>query len=234
MNISVVIPALNEEANIQNVINGLGAQTRPPDEIIVVDNGSEDDTVEIARAHGARMLSYPRPDVHFGNIGLVLQTGVEAAKGDIIVTTGADATHPPDYLLHVEQYFRENPKLVLLGGPVYFSNGDPWSDFLMECANVHRGFWSNLGYPIFWGTNTNFRKNAFMLTEGYRGVAAHGPVEEWIVTLRLGRVGEHLWSNDLYSYTKLADYYRNYFYAAPLSVAPLATLAGLAALSGAI
>ncbi len=178
------------------------------------------------------MLSYPRPDVYFGNIGLVFQTGVEAARGDVIVTTGADFTHPTDYLAKVEQYFMENPKLVLLGGPVYFSNGDPWSDFLMNCANFHRGFWSNMGYPIFWGGNTNFRKTAFMLTEGYKGAAAHGPVEEWIVSLRLSRVGDSLWSDDVYSYTKLADYYRTYFHALPWSVAPLLGYAGLAALAG--
>ncbi|MBA7654220.1 hypothetical protein ES703_62096 [subsurface metagenome] len=232
MNISVVIAALDEEENIANVIKGLRAQTRPPNEIVVVDNESEDNTVEIARAHGARILTYPRPDIRFGNIGLVFQTGVEAAKGDIIVTTGADFTHPPDYLAKVEQYFRENPKLVLLGGPVHLSNPDPLTDFLMGCYNLSRSFWASCGVALFWGGNTSFRKNAFMLTEGYRGSGAHGPVEEWILSSRLSRVGDWLWSDDVYCFTKVAEGYRAYVYAIPLSVAPLGAWAGLAALSG--
>lgn len=71
-----------------------------------------------------------------------------------------------------------------------------------------------------------------MLTEGYKGAAAHGPVEEWILSFRLSRVGDALWSEDVYSYTKLAEHYRAYFYAIPLSVAPLGAWAGLAALAG--
>ena len=232
MNISVVIPALNESENIQNCINSLKAQTRKPDQIIVIDNESDDNTAEIARAHGATVLSYPRPELWFGNVGLVRQKGVQAAHGDVIVSTDADFTHPKDYLAKVEQHFRENPKLVVLGGPIFLSNPDPWSDFLLNCANFHRGFWSNMGYPQFWGGNTSFRKNAFMLTEGYKGAAAHGPVEEWIMSLRLSRVGEALWSEDVYSFTKLAEYSRAYFHAIPLSVAPLGALAGLAALAG--
>jgi glycosyltransferase involved in cell wall biosynthesis len=228
----VVIAALNEEKNIPDCLKSLSDQTRQPNEVVVVDNGSEDNTADIARELGARVLRYPRPDLHFGNIGMVFQTGVEAAEGDVIVTTGADFIHPEDYVEKLERYYLENPRLVLLGGPVYFSNGDPWSDFMLECANWHREFWANMGYPLFWGGNTSFRKNAFVLSDGYKGLAAHGPVEEWMLSLRLSKKGDWKWRNEVYSFTKLADHYRAYFHAIPWSLVPLAGYAGLTVLTG--
>lgn len=230
-----MIPCLNEEQNIAKCIRSLQAQKRPPNEIVVVDNGSKDRTVEVSMGLGARVLGFPPPDLYGGNIGLVRQKGTEEAGGDIIVSTDADCTFPPEYLERVEAYFTGNPKLVLLSGPVYPSNPedlDAWTEIVMSTlffynTNFHKSYCAALGVPTFRGSNTSFRKSAFNLTEGYKGAAGHGPVEEWIVSFRLSRVGEYAYADDVYVYTVVPGYWRTFCYALPLSVLPTAVWAGL-------
>ena len=229
-----MIPALNEHENIANCLEGLQNQTRRPDEVIVVDNESEDDTAEIARSLGAKVLSFPRPDIYFGNVGLVRQKGVESAVGDVVISTDADFTHPADYVQKVEDRFSANSNLAGLGGPVLISNPDPWTTFLFNVANLHHDYLAGWGVPVFWGGNTSFRKDAFMRAGGYKGAAGHGPVEEWIVSFRLTRVGDVVWDSDLYSFTKMSEHNRAYMYALPLSVTPLGVFGLASVLFGVI
>lgn len=228
----MIIPAFNESENIGECLKSLQAQTRPADEIIVVDNESEDETAEIACTYGVKVLSYPRPDVRHGNIGLVRQKGAEEAEGDLIVSTDADCVYPSDWLRKIEDHFNSNPKLALLGGPVLASNRDPLNDFMMGIGSFGRSYVAGWGIPYFLAANTSFRKDAFLLTEGYKGAGGHGPIEEWVVSFRLSRVGEWLWDDDLICFTRVPESWRAYTVALPLSMAPLAAWGGAAALKG--
>ena len=60
MSVSVILPTLNAAGEIAALLAALMGQTQPPDEILVVDSGSTDGTAELARAHGARVMSIPR------------------------------------------------------------------------------------------------------------------------------------------------------------------------------
>jgi len=86
--VSVVIPAYNEAMSIGNVIANCKAFC---DEIIVVDDGSTDDTAEIAKKSGAVVVRNEK------NLGVTktTQVGFEQAHGDIIVTMDADGQHDP-------------------------------------------------------------------------------------------------------------------------------------------
>jgi glycosyltransferase involved in cell wall biosynthesis len=95
--VSIIIPAYNEEANIQSVINELQTLLRQHDvfpEIIVVDDGSSDMTGRVARAAGARVIQ------HRSNrgYGASLKTGISAATHEIIGIIDADGTYPAKYL----------------------------------------------------------------------------------------------------------------------------------------
>ena len=85
-NVSVVIPALNEEEPIAGVVREVAA-TKIPAEIIVVDNGSSDRTAERAREAGARVVTAPR------GYGIACATGVAAVRSecDIVVFSMAMA-----------------------------------------------------------------------------------------------------------------------------------------------
>jgi len=88
---TVVIPAFNEEAGIQSVIRELQQGLADYDfELIVVDDGSEDRTAELAREAGATVLSQP---VNRG-YGAALKTGIRQAAHDNILIIDADGTYP--------------------------------------------------------------------------------------------------------------------------------------------
>jgi len=95
--ISIVIPAYNEGKGIANTLSELKAMLSENDidaEIIIVDDGSSDNTAEIALRSGARVLR------HFSNrgYGASLKTGIPAASNRIVAMTDADGTYPFRYI----------------------------------------------------------------------------------------------------------------------------------------
>ena len=89
--VSIVIPAMNEADAIGSVVSQLrGAATWR--EIIVVDDGSEDDTATRARAAGACVIRHP---YNKGN-GAAVKTGIRRASGEFVLIIDADGQHPPE------------------------------------------------------------------------------------------------------------------------------------------
>ena len=89
--LTIVIPAYHEEANIGNVVRRVRA-SRPGCEIIVVDDGSTDRTAVEAEAAGARVVRHP---YNKGN-GAAVKTGIRAARGEVIQLLDADGQHSPE------------------------------------------------------------------------------------------------------------------------------------------
>src|SRR2546423_13146775 len=89
---SIVIPAFNEAASIASVVTGLlGAA--PWHEILVVDDGSSDETGREAAIAGARVVRHP---YNIGN-GAAVKTGIRNASGAFVLIADADGQHrPPD------------------------------------------------------------------------------------------------------------------------------------------
>jgi glycosyltransferase involved in cell wall biosynthesis len=104
--VSVVIPTLNEEANIGWVLERIPAWV---EEVILVDGGSEDRTVEIARTLRCEVVVViePRPGK-----GVALRTGFEAATGDVIVMIDADGSMDPGEIEHYVRAIGEGYDLV--------------------------------------------------------------------------------------------------------------------------
>jgi hypothetical protein len=89
--VTVIVPALNEAEAIGRVVREL--LVRYPDyEVLVVDDGSIDDSGDIARAVGARVLRHEWNQGY----GASLKTGCRAARGDIVVCFDADGQHNPN------------------------------------------------------------------------------------------------------------------------------------------
>src|SRR5690554_760391 len=90
MNVSVVLPAKNEAAAIGSTLERIFTHV-PGAEVIVVNDGSTDNTLEIAQAAGAKVVSHPYSK---GN-GAAIKSGARAATGDVIVFMDADGQHDP-------------------------------------------------------------------------------------------------------------------------------------------
>ena len=88
MRISIILPAKNEANGLRQTLPGLKA-AYPEAEVIVVDDGSTDDTAAVAADHGVRVLSSP---YSMGN-GAAIKRGARAASGEILVFMDADGQH---------------------------------------------------------------------------------------------------------------------------------------------
>jgi glycosyltransferase involved in cell wall biosynthesis len=106
--ISIVIPARNEARSLGELLPRLAALMGEA-EIIVVDDGSADDTAAVCVQAGVRHLRHPYPK---GN-GAAIKTGARAARGDIIVFMDGDGQHKPEDIPALLKKFDEGYDMVV-------------------------------------------------------------------------------------------------------------------------
>lgn len=111
--LSVVIPVLNEEEIIERSLVSLKRQTYRNFEVVLIDDGCTDNTIDIARNVGVNELSV----VKGPGLGLAeaLRIGVDASKGEIIVRQDADDFSLPARLERQVHFMQENPECVVVG-----------------------------------------------------------------------------------------------------------------------
>jgi len=104
--LSLIIPARNEERNLPKLLRSLATQAVRPKEIIVVDDGSADRTAEIARKFGAKVVpSLPLPDGWRGKVWACHQ-GAESATGQLFMFLDADTWFEPEGLARLLAEFQ--------------------------------------------------------------------------------------------------------------------------------
>ncbi len=119
MRTSVIIPCRNAARTVADAVASALAQTEPPAEVLVVDDASEDESAEIARRAGARVLSSPVRR----NAGGARNAGIDAASGELLAFLDADVVAPRDWLERSRAAFEADPGIVGVGGRVV--NGRP-------------------------------------------------------------------------------------------------------------
>lgn len=165
MTISVILPAKNEAGGLDRTLPALTA-CMPGAEIIVVDDGSTDETAAIAKAHGAKVLSSP---YSMGN-GAAIKRGARAATGEVLVFMDADGQHDPACIPALLAKLEEGYDMVV--------GARDWSGQ----AGVHRGA-ANAFYNWLASCMTGF--DVKDLTSGFRAVRA-GKFREFIHLLPNG------------------------------------------------
>lgn len=108
MDFSIVIPAKNEEEGLARFLPSL-RQIYPEVEVIVVNDGSTDNTVQVCEDHGVRVISHPYSK---GN-GAAIKTGARAAIGDYIVFMDGDGQHDPEDIARLLYRMEEGYDLVV-------------------------------------------------------------------------------------------------------------------------
>ncbi|MBW2602835.1 MAG: glycosyltransferase family 2 protein [Deltaproteobacteria bacterium] len=104
---SVIIPCYNESQTIGRLVNNI-SNLYPDFEIIVIDDGSTDDTAVIAEEAGATVYSHP---YNIGN-GAAIKSGIRRASGDILVFMDADLQHNPEDIETMLSYLPDYDMVV--------------------------------------------------------------------------------------------------------------------------
>jgi glycosyltransferase involved in cell wall biosynthesis len=119
--LSVVIPAHNAEQTLPDVLGALRAQDPAPVEVIVVDDGSTDNTAAVAAHHGARVVETD----HVGYVGGARNAGWTEARGDVVVFLDADMVPAPGWAAGLVRALREFPGAIVGCGRT-FSGRSAW------------------------------------------------------------------------------------------------------------
>ncbi len=162
--VTVVIPALNDATMLRQCFAALAAQTRQPDEIVIVDNGSTDDTAAVALAAGAVVVREP-----IRGIGPASARGYDTATGDILARLDADSVPPPDWIARVVGRFEARPELAALTGPGKFYGSTPTVHWLAEHLYIGGYLWfvgMLLGHAPLFGSNLALRHETWQRLRG--------------------------------------------------------------------
>ncbi len=120
---SVVIATRNRCNLLRDTLQSLTRQTRPPDEIIVVDNGSTDETRAVCEEF---MNTLPLVYVFEPNPGIpkARNAGIRKATGDIICFIDDDCTADERWLEYMEDPFLRDPNIACVGGNILHADAD--------------------------------------------------------------------------------------------------------------
>lgn len=129
--ISVIVPAYNAAQTLPACLAALCRQTQPPDEIIVVDDGSQDQTAQLARAHGAQVLEQP----HLGPAA-ARNLGLRQAGGDIVLFTDSDCEPEAAWVAEMVRPFVD-PQVVGVKGSYRTRQQEPVAR-LVQCEFEER------------------------------------------------------------------------------------------------
>ena len=208
MTISVIVCAHDEERFIAACLHSLLAQTRLPDEIIVIDNASRDRTADVARAiPSVRVVDEPRK-------GLVIarERARHEARGDLLVYVDADCRAPIWWLARIASRFERKPHLVAVSGNYRFYDWDWWGRTLIRAYDFTLGPATHFlvkyvlrAGVVFYGGNFAVRREALARIGGFDiSIEFHG--EDTNIGRRLFAAGSVELAHDCYLYTSARRY----------------------------
>jgi hypothetical protein len=196
--VSVIVPTWNEEKYLPKCLNSLRRQIRSkPLEVIVVDGGSTDRTVEIARKCADEVLVEPEKPV-----GAARNIGAEQALGSILAFIDADTMASENWVDEIERTLEMNPTAVGVTGPTEPYEGSRLDNLAYHVATgwVQR-LSLRLGLPHVAGFNCAYRRSEFLKAQGFD---EHRQLSEDIMlSLRIRHQGPILFNPRMLAYTSL-------------------------------
>ncbi|BCM90688.1 putative mycofactocin biosynthesis glycosyltransferase MftF [Abditibacteriota bacterium] len=190
MTLSVVIPVHNAREELEQCLRALREGERQPDEIIVVDDASTDDSARIAQSYEARVLVLNHTS---HGPAVARNRGAAMAEADVIVFLDADVVVHPDTLARIEHHFATEPDVAALFGSYddhpsapgiisrYYNLRHHWTH--QHGATEANTFWSGCGA---------IRRPIFLQTGGFDESYARPSVEDIALGRRLRTAGHRI------------------------------------------
>lgn len=187
---SVLMPAYNAQHCVGRALESIAAQTCAVHEVVVVDDGSRDDTAAVTAAWSDRLpLVLLRNDGNRG-IGATLRRGAAAATGDWILRLDADDRWLPTHVAAMAPLANIPDMLLLTSAALLVDEaGAPLGVFHAVADTAVRGrlMWDN---PLVHSAS-GFRRSAYLAEGGYREGVRWEDYDLWIRLLAHGRLGTH-------------------------------------------
>lgn len=157
LTLTIVIPVFNEQNHLETCLKAIAAQTLMPDEVLVVDNNSTDNSRQIAQQFPfVKLITEKKQGVLFAK-----NRGFSVAKSDIIGRIDADSILPPRWVEQVKNLMADG-RFAALTGPVNYY------DMPLPEANYHLDHWMRASIynwspksPFLFGSNMAIRKSVW-------------------------------------------------------------------------
>jgi hypothetical protein len=196
-NVSVIVPTWNEGKYLGKCLSSLKQQSfKNHFEVIVVDGGSTDRTLEIAREYAHRVLvAAGRP------VGAARNLGASMSKGDILAFIDADTIASKNWLKTSLESFASNPMAVGVTGPTIPYDGSRLDEDMYKIARWAQRISLRLGFPHVAGFNCAYRKDAFWRAGGFDEDRELS--EDVMLSLKIRNQGRVLFNDKMVAYTSL-------------------------------
>jgi glycosyltransferase involved in cell wall biosynthesis len=177
---SIIIPTYNEERYLPRLLKVLAQQTRQPDQIIVADAFSTDQTRAIAAEHGCLVVDGGLP-------GVGRNAGAKLATGECLVFFDADAVIEDDHFLDKAITEFEQRHLDLATADIYLQHGSKLEHFAHEFYNRYAHLWGSW-HPHIPGFCFFIRRSVFEEVGGFDETVVLA--EDHDLANRAGKVGK--------------------------------------------
>ena len=213
MRVSVIATVLNEGQSIRRLLDSLLAQTRLPDEVVIVDGGSTDDTVPIIESYADRLplriLVEPGCNISRGR-----NRAIEAATGEVIASTDAGVRLVPEWLDELTRPFSSDPAPAVVSG---FFLPDPHTLFETALGATILPVHDDIAPQMFLPSSRSvaFTRQAWQSVGGYPEWLDY--CEDLIFDFRLrARYGPFPWAPKAIAYFRprptLGAFFRQYYH----------------------
>lgn len=188
--ISVIVPVYNGGSDFARCLAALQSSTIPPHEVIVVDDGSTDDSAEQARACGYRVLTTPQPR---SGPAKARNIGAHVASGQVLFFIDADVCVQPDSVGRVQAAFESDPELDALIGS--YDDDPAHRDFLSQYKNLMHAFVHQSAREqasTFWSGCGAIRRSVFLQHSGFDESYARPAIEDIELGFRMARANHKM------------------------------------------
>lgn len=203
--LTYVVPAYNAEATLAETLDAILAQTVPDWRCIVVDDGSTDATLALARSYEERDDRFSAFTQENRGTAGAYNTGVRAATTEWIAICSADDIVLPEHLASILKAADRRPDIDIVSTNGYYERPDSRPTLVYGVPAEHEEEWSlaDLFHACFYGVGAAYRKSVFDTIGGYREHIYAEDYDFWIRSFLAG--ARHLQLGAPLSYFRISD-----------------------------